>query len=584
MEKNKKWRVAFQHWVKDYQWLLFVIYSILIIILAYVGLYLQEVKFKEPVSILGRMFQVLTILKGGQGPIKNFAPFPLEIARVLAFFAGLFVALKTFGILLAKQWLLLRLKFLRNHSVIFGLNEMSFQLAKTLTDNGYLVLVVDSSPTDKWLIKLQNQDILFLEDDPTDSFVYQKTGVQFAKYVFAFMEEEGKNSELAVQVKEFLNQTKKANPLADVFIHIPDPDLWNSLRGEEMEWVGKKFYDIHYFNLFDLTAKNILQAAKLEKEILMIGFNSLSENILLNLSRELFFARKKQTEKFKVVILDFNIEHKLEWLLQKYPAIGEVCTLVHKDIASDALSLPSPREMKQLLEGCHFSSIFICVGNDNLTIAWALSIQKLIKNLTVPILLSMNQSSGLSKLLNDETSNYSSAKYIQTFDTVKMACNISILENSILETLARQIHQEYVAKQKDKGVTELDNPSIVPWNQLPLTLQDSNRNQAKHIMEKIELIGCDISILMDWRDPLFEFEAKELENLSRTEHDRWVEDRIKLGWKQGPKDVANKITPFLIPYEELTEEIKDLDRDTIRNIPLLLAKTGFSIYRKDEPC
>lgn len=584
MKKNKKWRVTFQHWLKDYQWLLFVIYSVIIILLAYLGLYLQEIKFKEPVSVLGRVFQVITILKGGQGPIKNFAPFPLEIARVLAFFAGLFVALKTFGILLAKQWLLLRLKFLRNHTVIYGLNEMSFQLAKTLTDLGYLVLVVDSSPTDKWLIKLQNQDILFLEDDPTDSFVFKKTGTHLAKFIFAFMEEEGKNSELAVQIKDFLGLHKKKKPITDVFIHIPDPDLWNSLRGEEMEAIGDKFFEIHYFNLYDLTAKNILHAAKLQKEILMIGFNSLSENILLNLSRDLFFARTKVHEKFKVVILDFDIEHKLEWLLQKYPGISEVCTLVHKDIASDALSLPSPKEMKQLLDGCHFSSIFINVGTDNLTIAWALSIQKVIKNLSVPILLSMNQSSGLSKLLNDESSNYSSAKHIQTFDMVKMACNISIMENSINETLARQIHQEYVAKQQDKGVTEEENPSLVSWDKLPETLQESNRNQAKNIIDKIEHIGCDIAILMDWREPLFEFTSEEMEGLSRIEHDRWVEDRIKLGWRQGPKDVANKVSPYLIPYDDLTEEIKDLDRDTIRNIPLLLAKTGFSIYRKEESC
>lgn len=584
MKKNKKWRVAFQHWLKDYQWLLFVLYSILIMVLAFVGLYLQEIKFKEPASVLGRMFQMLTILKGGQGPIKNFAPFPLEIARVLAFFAGLFVALKTFGILLAKQWLLLRVKFLRNHTIIFGLNEMSFQLAKTLSDEGHLVLVVDSSPTDKWLIKLQNQDILFLEDDPTDGFVYKKTRVEHARYVFAFLTEENKNSELAVQVKEYLKLTKKNKPIVDVFIHIPNPDLWNSLRGEEMESGGKKTFDIHYFNLFDLTAKNLLQASHLDKEILIIGYNALSENIILNLSRELFYTKHKRHEKFKIVILDFDIAHKMEWLLQKYPAITEVCTLVHKDIVSDALTLPSPKEMNQLLEGCHFSTIFICLGNDDLTVAWALSIQKLIKNLTVPILLSMNQSSGLSKLLNDETSNYSSAKYIQTFDTVKLACNVSILENSINETLARQIHHEYVTKQREKGISEQENPSTVPWNKLTDSLQESNRNQAKHIMEKIDSIGCDISILMDWRDPLFEFEPEELENLSRTEHDRWVEDRIKLGWKQGPRDVANKITPYLIPYDELTEEIKELDRDAIRNIPLLLAKTGFSIYRKEGAC
>jgi hypothetical protein len=57
------------------------------------------------------------------------------------------------------------------------------------------------------------------------------------------------------------------------------------------------------------------------------------------------------------------------------------------------------------------------------------------------------------------------------------------------------------------------------------------------------------------------------------------------GWTLGEiKDIENKISPSLIPYDELSEEVKNLDRDSIRNIPRLLEKIGMGVYvrKKDN--
>jgi len=60
-----------------------------------------------------------------------------------------------------------------------------------------------------------------------------------------------------------------------------------------------------------------------------------------------------------------------------------------------------------------------------------------------------------------------------------------------------------------------------------------------------------------------------------------VQERLKSGWILGEvKNVDKKISPYLLPYEELTEEIKDYDRDTIRNIPVLLGMIGMAVYVK----
>jgi len=69
--------------------------------------------------------------------------------------------------------------------------------------------------------------------------------------------------------------------------------------------------------------------------------------------------------------------------------------------------------------------------------------------------------------------------------------------------------------------------------------------------------------------------------LARMEHLRWVEDRLRQGWYLGPRrDVAGKRSPYLVPWDELSEEVRDLDRDSVRAIPRLVAELGLSIVRR----
>ncbi len=59
-------------------------------------------------------------------------------------------------------------------------------------------------------------------------------------------------------------------------------------------------------------------------------------------------------------------------------------------------------------------------------------------------------------------------------------------------------------------------------------------------------------------------------------------NELGYGWTYGEaKDNENKISPYLVPYDELSEEIKNLDRDTIRNIPALLGMIGMAVYVKE---
>jgi hypothetical protein len=76
------------------------------------------------------------------------------------------------------------------------------------------------------------------------------------------------------------------------------------------------------------------------------------------------------------------------------------------------------------------------------------------------------------------------------------------------------------------------------------------------------------------------FTAGEIEVMAELEHERWNRERLRAGWRYGPeRDTERKISPYLVPWSELPDEIKEYDRETARGIPQLLAEVGIEITR-----
>ena len=119
---------------------------------------------------------------------------------------------------------------------------------------------------------------------------------------------------------------------------------------------------------------------------------------------------------------------------------------------------------------------------------------------------------------------------------------------------------------------------MVRWQDLSDNLRESNRNQAEHISEKMRLFHYEITMTTDWDAKPIKFPADEVEEMAKMEHTRWVNERLQAGWKFGPaKDDIRKINPTLVSWEELSEEEKDKDRNTVIGIPEFLAKAGFQL-------
>ncbi len=138
---------------------------------------------------------------------------------------------------------------------------------------------------------------------------------------------------------------------------------------------------------------------------------------------------------------------------------------------------------------------------------------------------------------------------------------------------ALEIHEMYRAQRAAEGRRGGDAVDV-DWEDLPEALKISNQAFADDIFVKLRDIGYSVHPVFGRDVVVLEFTHDELEDLSKKEHRRWVAERREHGWTAGPvRDAERKITPYLVGWDDLTEDIKEYDSGAGKStkIPEILA-------------
>lgn len=122
------------------------------------------------------------------------------------------------------------------------------------------------------------------------------------------------------------------------------------------------------------------------------------------------------------------------------------------------------------------------------------------------------------------------------------------------------------------------SPANVPWELLPEEIRQSNRESAIDFFSKLQSIN--VALIRKGNGEEIRLSPEELETLSRMEHDRWCAEKIRSGWRHGkPRDNQARIHPDLVAYEELSDEIKQKDRDKILDMIEVVTDLGWVLSR-----
>ncbi|HYE77886.1 MAG TPA: RyR domain-containing protein [bacterium] len=156
------------------------------------------------------------------------------------------------------------------------------------------------------------------------------------------------------------------------------------------------------------------------------------------------------------------------------------------------------------------------------------------------------------------------------------------LPADLIERLAEELHACYLERRIDEGQNAVENASLKPWERLPGYLQESNREAVREFAKRLVAIGFVLA--PDWV-PGAPVTTTDLEPymglLAQLGHVQWCNERHAMGWlyAPGPKDVANRTHPCLVPWHELPFAEQMKDRQQVEDLLELVAKARWRVLR-----
>jgi hypothetical protein len=146
------------------------------------------------------------------------------------------------------------------------------------------------------------------------------------------------------------------------------------------------------------------------------------------------------------------------------------------------------------------------------------------------------------------------------------------------DRLARQFHGHYVQQRKTQ--LQADDRGLAAWEKLTGEDQDSNRRKVDYYIHALAALGLCAVQAEERKIKLYEFNDDQVEFLVKTEHGRYVAERLRAGWRPGPRNELQRQRESLVGWDELNADDQRRLREEVRLIPGLLAEAEFEIQER----
>jgi hypothetical protein len=538
---------------------------------------------KSPLDLAYLSLQ-LFILESGTGRVIPVG-WEIQVARILAPLCAFYTGLSFLSLLFITQLHELSLRFTRDHVIIGGMGLLGPVLAQGFCDSGHRVVMIEKDPMNENIEICREYGACVVIGDATHPYFLKKANVKKAAYLLAVLGEDGLNAEVASQAFQIV----KKNPegLLSCFIHIVDPDLFRFLKKREIG--NPKQIRLEYINIYQTAGQHILEEhppfsadsdVSPHVHLLVIGVGRMGEYVIAHAGKRWWGAYRKTGKKMKITTIDLDLRRK-EQLLLRYPSLGKYCDLDHFP-----MDVRSPEFLRgnflRDAEGDHrITSIYICIGDDKLGFSTALILHHLLNDPAIPIIVRTNNDQGITSLFrNDKDENSNHYSNIHVFPLIGNNNQMDFILKSTHERIAMAIHQYYLRDNQNQNPAEY--PSMSEWAKLDETYKEDNRKLSDRYIELLRAVNLDIDTLFDWDEPSFHFSNEETEIMAKMEHQRWMAEKLAIGYKWGAKRDDNRKThPSIKEWDLLTDEEKNKNRDIINHIPGVLNHVDLKIVRQN---
>jgi hypothetical protein len=520
-----------------------------------------------------QLFVLESPTTGDDGPY----PISLEIARFAAPGVTFYALVEALRLVFAAEAQRLRARRARGHVVVCGDGPMATSLSRQLRSSGHRVVHIADSPVG---IPDRRRGPLWVLGDARNPDVLRAAGVAHASALYACAADSATNTAVALAAGR---RQRGERPLA-VYAQVQDPELCLALQARHLGTTDPPAIRLDFFNIDDLAARHLLTKDPIippldrPPRFLVVGAAAFGRAIIVEIARQWRVLAPSAMWRVEVAVVDAAATQVIDELNFRYPFLSKACDLTPYDenlltvlAAEAALAAPD--------------RAFICYEDEQLALKTALIADRLWRGGAGTVVVRQDQLATLQTAFDgarDERLFDEVSGTLRLFGVVDAACEPGLIRDDLGERLARVIHESYLVARQRRGDGADETPSMVPWHRLPDRLKGENRAQAADIGRKLRAIDCVLAprVAAGGEHTLT---AHEVTQLASMEHDRWLRARLREGWRFAEeRDDELMLHPAIRSWADLPDSIRTVNSDAIRELPAMLADSGFRIVRMRE--
>ncbi|MBP6688706.1 MAG: NAD-binding protein [Hyphomonadaceae bacterium] len=492
----------------------------------------------------------------------------------------------------------------RHHVVIAGDSAAALSLAQDCRKRKDSVILIADGLAEETALGLRRKGVIVFEGDATQLETLRTARAHRAAHVVAFEPDDTANLQVEAAVRRLVGDSKRKPPIG---VHVSTRSAMllkeaREMRSSQMrkKKAGPPPIDPKPFSLDEMAARALVQkesqtllalARQLGQQrlhIVFFGFDAAAEAVAERVLMSLWSAHF-EPPRLTVLTPDtaaepgFKARHR-EAFANPEAWIADIAFLPFDwnlaSVGDELLAMVEDARGKP-------TAIVVSTGSDPGNIHLSIALKRLCNSgerWPVPIYMRETSQSEFSQQYakGDETPELDA--YLLAFGAHQVNSTRTRVIDGALDQGAAIAHEHYnkgLGKKDAMSMRELQS-AMKDWSDVLETYRAANRAVADAAMVKVWDAGFRPAVKGEKGETAIAVPADLLEKMARTEHDRWMAERLMSGWR--PTDDGEARNNDLMAHDKIIgwDQLNEADRDNdvvqVRasmDVARLMHKEGF---------
>ncbi|MEQ1809036.1 MAG: NAD-binding protein [Terricaulis sp.] len=492
----------------------------------------------------------------------------------------------------------------RHHVVIAGDSAAALSLAQDCRKRKDSVILIADGLAEETALGLRRKGVIVFEGDATQLETLRTARAHHAAHVVAFEPDDTANLQVEAAVRRLVGDSKRKPPIG---VHVSTRSAMllkeaREMRSSQMrkKKAGPPPIDPKPFSLDEMAARALVQkesqtllalAQQLGQQrlhIVFFGFDAAAEAVAERVLMSLWSAHF-EPPRLTVLTPDtaaepgFKARHR-EAFANPEAWIADIAFLPFDwnlaSVGDELLAMVEDARGKP-------TAIVVSTGSDPGNIHLSIALKRLCNSgerWPVPIYMRETSQSEFSQQYakGDETPELDA--YLLAFGAHQVNSTRTRVIDGALDQGAAIAHEHYnkgLGKKDAMSMRELQS-AMKDWSDVLETYRAANRAVADAAMVKVWDAGFRPAVKGEKGETAIAVPADLLEKMARTEHDRWMAERLMSGWR--PTDDGEARNNDLMAHDKIIgwDQLNEADRDNdvvqVRasmDVARLMHKEGF---------